>query len=168
MPFPGRLLSASSLTNKSISLSGKRRIPEGEISNIMKNNYVHHLCIQTNSYLETIRFYTKALGFEIVQESPNFHGREFNTWLKLGSFYIELQTGKQNEILAQVNSNSEGVVHFCIWVENLELEVEQLQKVNVTFIKKNDEIIYQVENGYLCKLIAPEGTIIELRNNQGI
>lgn len=63
----------------------------------MKNSYVHHLCIQTNSYLETIEFYTKALGFEVVQESPNFRGRDFNTWLKLGDFYIEFQTGKQGE-----------------------------------------------------------------------
>lgn len=134
----------------------------------MKNSYVHHLCIQTNSYLETIEFYTKGLGFEVVQESPNFHGREFNTWLKLGAFYIELQTGKQHEILTPVNSNSEGLVHFCIWVEDLEFEVERLQRMKCNFIRKNEEIIYHVENGDLCKLIAPEGTIIELRNNQGI
>ena len=56
----------------------------------MTKNYVHHICIQTNTYLETLEFYIKALGFEIVEESPNFHGREFNTWLKLGTFYIEL------------------------------------------------------------------------------
>ena len=134
----------------------------------MKNSYVHHLCIQTNSYLETIEFYTRGLGFEVVQESPNFHGREFNTWLRLDTFYIEIQTGKQSETLEQARSNSEGLVHFCIWVEDLAFEVERLQKMNVNFIKKNDEIIYHVENGYLCKLIAPEGTIIELRNNQGI
>lgn len=134
----------------------------------MKNSYVHHLCIQTNSYLETMEFYTKGLGFEIVQESLNFNGREFNTWLKLGAFYIELQTGKQDEILTQVNSNSEGLVHFCIWVEDLEFEVERLQRMKCNFIRKNSKIIYHVENGDLCKLIAPEGTIIELRNNQGI
>lgn len=134
----------------------------------MKNSYVHHLCIQTNSYLETIEFYTKGLGFEIVQESPNFNGRDFNTWLKLGAFYIELQTGKQHEILTQVNSKSEGLVHFCIWVEDLEFEVERLLRMKCNFIRKDGEIIYHVENGDLCKIIAPEGTIIELRNNQGI
>ena len=62
----------------------------------------------------------------------------------------------------------EGLVHFCIWVENLASEVDRLQGMNLDFIKKNDEIIYHVENGELCKIIAPEGTIIELRNNQGI
>ena len=134
----------------------------------MKRSYVHHLCIQTNSYDETVEFYTKGFGFEIAQVSPNFHGRDFNTWLKLGSFYIELQTGKQDEILTAANSNSEGLVHFCIWVEDLEAEVTRLQGMNMHFIRKNDEIIYHVENGELCKLMAPEGTIIELRNNQGI
>lgn len=73
-----------------------------------------------------------------------------------------------NGKLAQFNSNSEGLVHFCIWVENLKLEVERLQKMNVNFVMKNNEIIYKVENGSLCKLIAPEGTIIELRDNRGI
>ncbi|MGE7981587.1 VOC family protein [Solibacillus sp. NPDC093137] len=129
---------------------------------------MHHLCIQTNSYFETIEFYTKALGFEVVQESPNFQGRDYNSWLRLGDFYIELQTSKQGGTLTKVNLNSEGLVHFCIWVENLSLEVDRLQSMNLNFIKKNEEIIYHVENGELCKLIAPEGTIIELRNNQGI
>ncbi|MDZ5609126.1 VOC family protein [Bacillus pseudomycoides] len=134
----------------------------------MSKNYVHHLCIQTNTYSETLTFYTKALGFIIVQESPNFHRRAFNTWLKLGAFYIELQTGKQGEELAVTNSNSEGLVHFCLWVENLQQEVERLKELNTHFILKNGEIIYQVENGYLCKLKAPEGTIVELRDNKGI
>ncbi|MED0963155.1 VOC family protein [Bacillus paramycoides] len=64
----------------------------------MTKNYLHHICIQTNTYLETLAFYTKALGFEIVEESPNFHGRAFNTWLKLGAFYIELQTGRVSRV----------------------------------------------------------------------
>lgn len=134
----------------------------------MTKNYVHHLCIQTNTYLESLEFYTKALRFEIVEVSANFHGREFNTWLRLGAFYIELQTGKQGEELAVANTNSEGLVHFCLWVENLQQEVERLKALNTQFVLKNGEVIYHVENGYLCKLKAPEGTIVELRDNKGI
>ena len=66
------------------------------------------------------------------------------------------------------NSNSEGLVHFCLWVENLQQEVERLKELNSDFILKNGEIIYYVENGCLCKLRAPEGTIVELRDNKGI
>ena len=36
------------------------------------------------------------------------------------------------------------------------------------FLLKNNQEIYTVENGSLCKIIAPEGTIIELRDNKGI
>ncbi|CAH2714969.1 hypothetical protein BACCIP111895_02146 [Neobacillus rhizosphaerae] len=134
----------------------------------MTNNFVHHLCIQTNSYKETLTFYTQGLGFKVVQESPNFHGRDFNTWIQLGDFYIELQTGKYNEILSDGNTNSQGLAHFCLWVEDLNTEITRLRKLDVEFLTKNNEAIYHVENGYLCKVKAPEGTIVELRDNRGI
>jgi len=134
----------------------------------MKNSFVHHLCIQTNTYHETLRFYTKGLGFKLVQETPNFHGRDFNTWLQLGDFYIELQTGKHDELLSNSNENAQGLVHFCLWVEDLQTEVSRLRELGVEFLMKNNEFIYHVENGSLCKIKAPEGTIVELRNNKGI
>ena len=134
----------------------------------MKNSFVHHLCIQTNTYLETLKFYTKGLGFKLVQETPNFHGRNFNTWLQLGDFYIELQTGKHDELLSNGNTNSQGLVHFCLWVEDLQTEVSRLRELGVEFLMKNNEFIYHVENGSLCKIKAPEGTIVELRNNKVI
>ncbi len=134
----------------------------------MTEKYVHHICIQTNTYSETIKFYTEVLGFELVQESPNFHGRLFNTWLKLDSFHIEIQTGKQHEELEACHSNAQGIVHFCLWVDDLNQEVARLKEKGVKFIYKNNEIIYKVENGHLCKFKAPEGTIIEIRDNKGI
>jgi len=134
----------------------------------MKNSFVHHLCIQTNVYLETLKFYTEGLGFKLAQETPNFHGRNFNTWLQLGDFYIELQTGKHNELLINGNTNSQGIVHFCLWVEDLQTEVSRLRELGAEFLMKNNEFIYHVENGSLCKIKAPEGTIVELRSNKGI
>ena len=134
----------------------------------MKNSFVHHLCIQTNTYLETLKFYTEGLGFKLVQETPNFHGRNFNTWLQLGDFYIELQTGKHDELLSNGNTNSQGLVHFCLWVEDLQTEVSRLSELGAEFLMKNNEFIYHVENGSLCKIKAPEGTIVELRSNKGI
>ncbi|WP_442599735.1 VOC family protein [Neobacillus sp. D3-1R] len=134
----------------------------------MTTKYVHHLCIQTDQYEKSVNFYQQALGFSLVQEIPNFHNRDYNSWLRLGSFYIELQTGKKEEYLADVNLLSKGMVHFCLWVEDLEKEVQHLKELGVHFLLKADKEIYQVENGYLCKIVAPEGTIIELRDNQGI
>ena len=40
--------------------------------------------------------------------------------------------------------------------------------VDIDFILKNNEVIYSVEGGKLFKLIAPEGTIIEIRDNKSI
>ncbi|MFJ7933686.1 VOC family protein [Sporosarcina sp. NPDC096371] len=134
----------------------------------MVESFVHHLCIQTNTYIETLKFYTERLGFKVVQESPDFHGRNFNTWIQLGDFYIELQTGKQDEILCDGNANSQGLTHFCLWVEDLNTEVARLRELGTEFLMKNNEFIYYVENGSLCKIKAPEGTIVELRDNKGI
>lgn len=134
----------------------------------MTSNYVHHICIQTNQYEKSLTFYQKGLGFILTQESPNFHQRDYNSWLKLGSFYIELQTGKEGENMADVNLISKGIVHFCLWVEDLEKEVQHLKQLGVDFLLKNGKEIYQVENGNLCKIVAPEGTIIELRDNKDI
>lgn len=134
----------------------------------MTAKFVHHICVQTNQYEKSLHFYQKALGFSLIQESPHFHKRDFNTWLRLGSFYIELQTGKEGEHLADVNILSKGIVHFCLWVENLDKEVQHLKNLGVDFLLKNGREIYRVENGSLCKVIAPEGTIIELRDNKEI
>ncbi|RXT07049.1 VOC family protein [Ammoniphilus sp. CFH 90114] len=134
----------------------------------MTTKFVHHICIQTNHYEESLKFYRDILGFELIEESPHFHNRYYNSWLKLGEFYIELQTGKVGENLDRVYPNTQGIHHFCLWVDDLVKEVQTIKQWGYDFILKNGEAIYQVENGCLCKLIAPEGTIIELRDNRGI
>ncbi|MFS0840692.1 VOC family protein [Paenibacillus sp. 1P03SA] len=134
----------------------------------MSAKVIHHICIQTSCYEQSLAFYRDALGFEVVQETPGFHTRGYNSWLRLGEFYIELQTGKAGEELQPVNTSSRGIVHFCLWVEDLEEEVRSLKESGAEFRLKNGREIYTVENGKLCKLTAPEGTIIELRDTKGI
>jgi len=130
---------------------------------------VHHICIQTNDYEKSLKFYTEILGFEIIKETINFHKRYFNTWLQLGSFMIELQTGKAGEKLNEYDRQSEGIVHFCIYSDNIQDEYKRLKKLGFSnFLRKNGEDIYMVENGYLFKITAPEGTIIEIRDTEGI
>lgn len=43
---------------------------------------IHHVCIETTIYRESIEFYTKVLNFKLVKETPKFHGREYNSWLE--------------------------------------------------------------------------------------
>lgn len=127
--------------------------------------FVHHICIQTNQYEASKAFYL-ALGFKLEEETPNFHGRDFNTWLSLDGFFIELQTGKKE--LTPFDKNHEGIQHLCLYTDDLNAAIESLATYSENFIKKEGKIIYHVANGELFKLTAPEGTIIEYRNNLGI
>lgn len=135
----------------------------------MKTRTLHHICIQTNKYEKSINFYTNILGFEIIKETSNFHGRYYNTWLKLASFMIEMQTPKMGELLNDFNPNNEGIVHFCIYIDDIQSEYQRIKQLGCTsFLSKNGEDIYKVEGGRLFKIAAPEGTIIEIRDNKGI
>lgn len=131
----------------------------------MSVKMMHHVCIQTEKYNESLQFYTKILGFELVEETANFHKRDFNTWLRLGTFMIELQTGKRGDKLSNWSSLNQGIVHMCFLVDNVHEEFDRIKKLGYTNFKiKNDEEIYKVEDGYLFKIKAPEGTEIEIRD----
>lgn len=133
----------------------------------MSKKIIHHVCIQTNDYKNSLDFYNQILDFEIVQETKNFHNRGYNTWLKCGDFMIELQTPKNNIPLNNYSTLNEGIVHMCFFVDNIHSEYEKIKSCGYTKFKlKNDKEIYKVENGFLFKVIAPEGTEIEFRDSQ--
>lgn len=130
---------------------------------------MHHICIQTDCYEASKQFYTTVLSFKLVQETPNFHMRAFNTWLELSGVMIELQTHKVGETLSAYNKNSKGIVHFALSTEDIEYEYHQIKKTGFDqFQKKEGQDIYEVEGGKLFKIVAPEGTIIEIRSNEGL
>ena len=132
----------------------------------MSKKIIHHVCIQTNDYKNSLDFYNQILDFEIVQETKNFHNRDYNTWLKCGDFMIELQTPKNNIPLNNYSTLNEGIVHMCFFVDNIHSEYEKIKSCGYTKFKlKNNKEIYKVENGFLFKVIAPEGTEIEFRDN---
>lgn len=131
----------------------------------MNKKMIHHVCIQTAKYQESLEFYTKILGFELIKETPNFHERDFNTWLQLGPFMIELQTPKTGTTLNNWSSLNEGLVHMCFLVDSVQEEYDRIKKLGYANFKiKNGEEIYKVEDGYLFKIKAPEGTEIEIRD----
>lgn len=126
---------------------------------------MHHICIQTKKYQESLDFYTRILGFEIVSETPDFHTREYNTWLKLGSFMIELQTPKAGDNFNEWSSLNAGPVHMGFLVDNVEEEYQRIIDLGYNKFKvKNGEIVYKVEGESLFKIKAPEGTEIEIRD----
>lgn len=126
---------------------------------------VHHICIQTENYPASLDFYTRILGFELVNETPNFHGRDFNTWIKHGNFMIELQTQKQGECFHPWSSLNSGPVHLAFMVDNVEEEYQRIKALGYCDFKlKNGQVIYQVLGESLFKIKAPEGTEIEIRD----
>lgn len=125
---------------------------------------IHHICIETDRYTESMNFYCSILGFNIVEVTENFHGREYNTWIKKENIIIELQTPKPGEKSACSSIAKTGIVHVCFIVDNLSWAVDKLLNSGFdSFRKKDDKIIYKVKDGYLAKMTAPEGTVIELR-----
>ena len=126
---------------------------------------VHHVWIQTQNYKDSLNFYKNILGFEIINESKNFHGREYNTWLKLGNFMIELQTPKNNDSFKDWSNLNSGPVHIGFIVDNVEKEYERIKSLGYKDFKvKNGEVVYKVKGESLFKIKAPEGTEIEIRD----
>jgi len=130
---------------------------------------IHHICIQTDVYSESRNFYINVLQFKLLNETPNFHSRQYNSWLNLGTFMIELQTNKNGELLSEFNKNSKGIVHFCLYTEDFDMEYNRIKETaNQKFRQKDGSDIYSVNGGRLFKLVAPEGTIIEIRDMNDI
>lgn len=131
--------------------------------------FLHHVCIQTSCYKESLSFYRDVLGMSVVEETKGFHGRDYNTWLKLQDFMIELQTGKGEAPLEPFDKDREGISHMCFCVKNMDETLSRIQNQGYNKFKmKHGEIIYQVCGGRLFKVVAPEGTIIEFRDNPNI
>ncbi len=133
----------------------------------MSVKYVHHVCIQTENYEASLDFYTRILGFEVVSETTNFHGREYNTWLKLDNFMIELQTPKEGDNFNKWSSLNSGPVHIAFMVDNVEQEYEKIKSLGYNDFKlKDGKVLYKVLGESLFKIKAPEGTEIEMRDTE--
>ena len=65
---------------------------------------IHHVCIQTENYKESLDFYNKILGFEIIKESKNFHKR-----LEEYPSLVE-GTGLENREAAQATQGFESLI----------------------------------------------------------
>ena len=131
----------------------------------MSKRIIHHVCIQTEDYENSLMFYRDILEFSVIKETKGFHDRDYNTWLRLDDFMIELQTPKKDNKFNKWSSLNSGIVHMCFLVDNIEEEYNRIISLGYNNFKvKNGEIIYNVEGGKLFKIKAPEGTEIEIRD----
>lgn len=128
---------------------------------------IHHICIETPRYDESINFYRDLLGFSVVEELRGFHGRAYATWLENGSIRIELQTPRleepeQDPCFKEPVPRQQGLMHVCFTVDDLTSFIEHLDARGFTGYLP-EKRCYKVMGQPLSKLYAPEGTIIELR-----
>lgn len=135
----------------------------------MKIINCHHVCIQTENYKESINFYKNILGFEVVHVNKGFHTREYNTWLIGGGILIELQTPKKGTSFLKWSNLNCGPVHLAFVVEDVKIAYKELKNIGYSNFKiKNGNELYKVKDTFIFKVIAPEGTEIEIRENQNI
>ena len=97
---------------------------------------IHHVCIQTNSYELSKVFYCDLLGFQLISETANFHGRGYNSWLREpGGFMIELQTAKAGGQFSPACKESEGLAHLCFLVEAVTIATFPFNILFTSFLK---------------------------------
>lgn len=134
----------------------------------MKIHGFHHFGIHTASYDASLKFYCELLGFEQVKDDLYAPKRLHRTWLKRGPIMIELLSPKCNKpYKAFVNSN-EGVAHLSFFVEDIESAYEDAKLFGATIRSRHGKDIYRIKGGKQLKIIAPEGTEIEIRDSQSV
>ena len=127
---------------------------------------LHHVCIQTDKYKESLDFYTNVLGFKVIRESKDFHTRDYNTWIKFGEFMIELQTAKSNDTLHKWSSSNAGPVHLGFLVDDVQKEYDRIKNLGYTDFKlKNGQIVYEVEGEKLFKIKVLDMEYYEKENS---
>lgn len=132
----------------------------------MQLKTLHHFCIQTAHYKESVEFYTKVLGFELIKEDNYTPKRAYHSWLKLDDFMIELQTAKCSKPFTRYSPLSQGVVHLSFLVEDAQAEYDHIKASGFkAFKSKHGKDVYKIRGGYQFKLVAPEGTEIEIRDS---
>ncbi|ASZ08068.1 hypothetical protein K5E_08200 [Enterococcus thailandicus] len=55
---------------------------------------------------------------------------------------------------------------LCLWGEDVQKFIDEIKIEGARFKHKNGNVIYQVAGGNLCKISAPEGTIVDIRDKK--
>lgn len=128
----------------------------------------HHLCIHTANYDASLDFYTNLLGFELVKDDLYAPKRLHRAWLKRDSLMIELLSEKCNKAYSAYERNNQGITHLSFEVLDIEKAFEVANSFGARVKPKHGRAIYKIKGGLQFKLIAPEGTEIEIRNTDFI
>ena len=124
----------------------------------------HHFCIHTAVYDASFKFYTELLGFALVKDDLHAPKRLHRTWLKRGPLMIELLSEKCNKKYEPYTNKNQGITHLSFEVEDIDKAFKEAMIFGAKNKSKHGKDIYRIKGGRQFKLIAPEGTEIEIRN----
>lgn len=137
----------------------KRSMP----MNIIK---LHHICIQTACYDDSLKFYRDLLGFEVVRDDLYAPKRLHRTWLTRGPITIELLSEKCNKPYGDYSNALQGMPHMSFLVADIHAAYEEAVRFGANIKTRHKKAIYGIKGGKQFKLIAPEGTEIEIRDTE--
>lgn len=126
---------------------------------------LHHICIQTRCYQETVDFYTKIMGFVLIKEDIHVSKRMKKGWLKFGDIMFEVLPPKCSSPYDEYKNLREGMPHLSFQVENIDEAYEEFKTLGFeNFKSRHGKYIYKIKGGHQFKMVAPEGTEIEIRD----
>ena len=137
--------------------------------------------ILKNIKYDSIKINDKEVELNATSIGKYLSSRDRNTrketYFALNNAYIKdkeefakiLDTIYENRINNAFLEKYNSVLEKTLYEENIDELVSKIKCMkNVKFKKKEGEVIYQVENSKIIKLIAPEGTIVEIRNLESL
>jgi glyoxylase I family protein len=136
---------------------------------------IHHFAIHAHDMDKMLKFYKEAFGFELVGEAFSWSDSEFidkivdvkgsaarGGMLKAGNCYIEIfqYSAPKPKITEGLNPYDKGYTHFCVDVTEIEMEVERLRGLGMTFSQPGPIDVGHVKSIYGRD---PEGNLIEIQ-----
>ncbi len=136
---------------------------------------IHHFAVHVHDMDKMMKFYKEAFGFELVGEAFSWSDSEFidkivdvkdsaarGGMLRAGNCYIEIfqYSAPKPNVSEPLNPYDKGYTHFCVDVTEIEMEVERLRGLGMTFSQPGPIDVGHVKSIYGRD---PEGNLIEIQ-----
>lgn len=133
---------------------------------------IHHVAIGVNDFAKALKFYTEALGFEVVQESQFDDDPAVDQAIGLTAAKAQMAMLKGPNAFIELweYTNPEprdlrsrpcdyGYPHFALQVDNIQEEYDRLQKHGMEFV---GEVVHFGDTSSAIYGRDPCGNIIEI------